>query len=346
MNNKVNYTLVGSLVLLGVALMIGFTYWLLKPSGEQEMKKYYIHFDESVLGLNVDAPVKYRGINVGKVTSLKINPKNTDQVEVLVTVLETTPVKSNTIAKLTSQGITGLSYINLSYTHEPSLTLKASNGLKYPVIKTQPSFLERVEKSFDNVSGKLSKTLSKTEKLLNDENQEQISLILTRTAVLMNRLDNVFNDENQKNFALLLKDSASFAHKSNELINKETINHFYNISKNLDDASGELQKVLKDADVFLEKSAIWETKISNSLASIMNSYLGIRAAMDEIKKAVASGEFNIKEITSDVIPTLNNTLLDMQQLMIKSGLMLDKYDRSPSDLLFKEEEVKKAPGEK
>ena len=345
MNNKVNYTLVGFLVLFGISLMLGFSYWLLRPSGEQETKKYYIHFDESVLGLNVDAPVKYRGIDVGKVTSLRINPKNTKQVEVLVTVLKTTPVKSNTIAKLTSQGITGLSYINLSFTSEPSLELIPKNGSKYPIIKSEASFLERFEKSFDNVSGKISKTLSKTEALLNDENQKQIALILSRTANFMDKMELLLNEKNQKNLTLLLEKSASFADKSDRLINEKSISHFHNIANNLDVASLKFDKVLGNTDIFIEKSIAWENKISASFASIMNSYLGIKSSMDEIKRAVASGEFNFKDITSDVIPTLNNTLLDMQQLMIRTELMLDKYDKSPSDFLFKTQEIKKAPGE-
>ncbi|MCD6173347.1 MAG: MCE family protein, partial [Sulfurimonas sp.] len=89
--------------------MFAFTYWLVKPTAEQEVRKYNIHFDESVHGLNMDAAVKYRGISVGKVTKLKINPKNTEQVEVLITILKTTPIKEDTVAQLTAQGITGLS---------------------------------------------------------------------------------------------------------------------------------------------------------------------------------------------------------------------------------------------
>ena len=99
MNNRVNYTLVGFLVIIGFFLMLTFSYWLLKPEQENETKKYLIRFDESVLGLNVDSVVKYRGIDVGKVTSIKINPKNTEQVEVLITILKTTPIKEKTVAK-------------------------------------------------------------------------------------------------------------------------------------------------------------------------------------------------------------------------------------------------------
>ncbi len=169
MNNRVNYTFVGLLVIIGFTMIMIFSYWLLKPEQEKETKKYLIRFDESVLGLNVDSVVKYRGIDVGKVSSIKISPKNTEQVEVLITILKTTPIKEKTVAKLTSQGITGLSYINLNLGDNNAPFLKVQDGEQYPVIKTTPSLFENIEKSMDSVSDKISKVLSNIEKYLMKE---------------------------------------------------------------------------------------------------------------------------------------------------------------------------------
>ncbi len=319
MNNRVNYTAVGLMVLFGLVLMFGFTYWLLKPSAKEEVKKYNIYFNESVLGLNLDAPVKYRGINVGKVTRLRINPKNSEQVEVQISILKSTPIKSSTVAKLTSQGITGLSYINLYLGDNDAPPLEAKPGEEYPVIKTEPSFFERFEKSLGTVSTKLSKTLSKTEELLGDENQEQITMLLTKTAGFMQRMERLLDDK--------------------------TISHFQSSMKNLDSATEKFDKIAPKVENFIDKSVLWEDKISTSFGSIMNSYLGIRASMDEIKRAVASGEFNVKAIADEVVPTMNGTFLEMQQLMIELENTLNHYERSPSDILFKEEAIKKGPGE-
>jgi phospholipid/cholesterol/gamma-HCH transport system substrate-binding protein len=320
MNNKVNYTVVGILVLLGVVMMLGFTYWLLKPKAEDETQKFIILFDESVLGLHIDSAVKYRGIEVGKVTRLRINSKNTEQVEVLVNILKTTPIKETTVAKLTSQGITGLSYINLSLGDNGAARLKAKKGEEYPVIKTEASFFERFEKSLGSVSTKLSKTLTGTEKLLDADNQEQISLLLNR--------------------------SASFMSKMERLLDEQTISDFHASMHNLASVSAKIDKLMPKIDKFIDNSVVWENKISTSLASIMHSYLGIRASMDRIKIAISSGDFNIKEITKDVVPTMNNTLLEMQHLMIRVEKSLNEYDRSPSNIIYKQEAIKKGPGEK
>jgi len=320
MNNKVNYTLIGFLVLFGLVLMMSFTYWLLKPSQEAETKKYYIHFDESVLGLNVDSAVKYRGISVGKVIKLRINPRNTEQVEVLIRILKSTPINTSTVAKLTSQGITGLSYINLSLGDIKSPMLEPKDGEDYPIIKTIPSFFENFEQSLGSVSTKLSKTLTRTEELLNDENQKQITKLLTKTANFMDKMDRLLDDKTIKNI-------------------QETV-------KNVNNTSRKIDAVLPDVKSFVQHSKEWEDSISKSLSSIMISYLGIDESMKGMKVPFENGQFNIKEISSNVIPTLNNTFLEMQTLMIRIEGFLNHYERSPGDILFKQEAMKKGPGEK
>lgn len=319
MDNKVNYSLVGFLVLFGISMIIGFGYWLLKPTEEAEMQKYFIYFDESVLGLNLDAPVKYRGITVGKVVRLQINPKNSQQVEALIDVLKTTPIKSSTVAKLTSQGITGLSYINLSMGGNDTDFLKAKKGEEYPVIKTIPSLFMKLEDSFGTMSETLSITLSRAQQLLDEENQIE--------------------------FSSLLKNSALFMAKMNQTLDDETIKNFQETMKNLSSSSKKLDEMMPNVDKLISKSGIWEDEIAKTFHSIMNSYIGIRGTMDLFREALKSGDFNIKEISNDIVPSMNHTLLEMQELMIKMQEAINQHERSPGDILFKQEKIKKGPGE-
>ena len=75
METKVNYPLVGGFVLvLGSALIAGVL-WL--ASGGGFGKKYDLYLalvGESVAGLNLNAPVKYRGVDVGKVKDIRLDP--------------------------------------------------------------------------------------------------------------------------------------------------------------------------------------------------------------------------------------------------------------------------------
>ncbi len=319
MNNRVNYTFVGVMVLLGVVMMVAAAYWMLKPSVEEQTKVYAIDFDESVLGLNLDAPVKYRGISVGKVSSIGINETNAEQVRVVIKILKSTPIKEDTIAKLTPQGITGLTYINLSLGSNTAAVLQKKPNERYPVIKTAPSFFTNFEQSLSSVSSQLSSTLGKTEELLGRENQMQLTRLLQRTANVMEKMDRLLDDK--------------------------TIGHLQKSAQNLESITHKIDGLVPQVEHFIEKSILWEENINKSFASIMQSYVGIKGSMNEVKRAVASGEFNIKEISADILPTLNATLQETQQLLIRINTTLDEHEKSPSDLFFKSREIQKAPGE-
>ncbi len=316
MNNKVNYTLIGFIVLIGMSLMFGFAYWMLKPSTNEATQKYLIYFDESVLGLNLNAPVKYRGITVGKVTRLRINPKNTEQVEVTVDILQTTPIKENTVAKLTAQGITGLTYINLTQGKNDAPPLRAQEGQKYPVIKTIPSFFEHFERSLGDVSLQLSETLYKTQKLLNDENQKQFALFLKQTASIMNKLDG--------------------------LLDEKTVAHFQSSMNNLDTITYKVDKLMPKIDNAVQKSIEWENNINNSFEAIKETYFN----MDKTMQNMATS-FSDSAITFDKMShTVNNTMLESQTMMINLESTLEEFKRNPSDIIYKKTEEKIAPGER
>lgn len=319
MNNKVNYTLIGFFVLFGLGMIIVFSYWLLQPSESKITKNYYVYFDESVLGLNLEAPVKYRGIDVGKVIDININPKNSEQVQVTLSILKTTPIKTSTRAKLTSQGITGLSYINLSMGKKGTDILEKREGEKYPVIKSAPSFFEKIESSFGDVSTNLSKTLDGTQRLLNDENQKKIEIILDRSAKFIEKLEKMVDDKSVKSFQRSVK--------------------------SIDEISYKIDKMMPRIEYFIENSVEWEDKLAYNFDEIMKSYAGIRESMDVFKASVNRGDYNLKEITTDIVPTLNTTLDELQQLIIRLDSLAQHYEQSPSDILYKKEEINKGPGE-
>ena len=188
------------------------------------------------------------------------------------------------------------------------------------MIKTLPSFFENFESSFGSMSSKLSSTLGKTEELLGDDNQKQMTLLLRRTASMMKKMET--------------------------LLDNKTIVHLQHSAKNLDEFTKKLNTTIPLVNKFVDKSIGWEDNVSNSLNSIMHSYKGIRSTMDVIKSAVASGEFNIKDISDEIVPTINGAFLEIQELMIKFEDALEQYDKSPSDIFYKTQEIKKAPGEK
>ncbi|MBH0196177.1 MAG: ATP-dependent zinc metalloprotease FtsH [Nitrospira sp.] len=142
MEPKVNYILVGSFIaILGAAVLIGLL-WLGKTDYRGIYDRYEAYFRESVAGLSVDSTVKYRGVDVGRVKSITLNPDNPEEVKLTLDIASGTPVKTDTIAVLQTQGLTGLATINLMGGSREAPRLEVSEGQVYPVIKTGPSFVE------------------------------------------------------------------------------------------------------------------------------------------------------------------------------------------------------------
>ncbi len=115
MEDKVNYTVVGAFVLaLGAALITGVLWLSAGFSARKHLLPYQSIVSESVAGLNLDAPVKYLGVDVGKVSAIRIDPGNPRQVVLRFLIEQGTPIKKDTEAVLKTQGLTGIAYVELN----------------------------------------------------------------------------------------------------------------------------------------------------------------------------------------------------------------------------------------
>jgi ABC-type transport system involved in resistance to organic solvents, periplasmic component len=114
MEAKVNFTLVGLFVLVLAVGLIGGVLWFGsdKQFGKQ-YETYLVYEDESVSGLNLNAPVKYRGVDVGSVGKIELDADDSERVRLSLNIELGTPVKEDTVAVLRTQGLTGIAYVDL-----------------------------------------------------------------------------------------------------------------------------------------------------------------------------------------------------------------------------------------
>ncbi|TMH09965.1 MAG: MCE family protein [Betaproteobacteria bacterium] len=61
------------LFIIGVSIAAAFAFVWLANAGHRDDVLYRIHFTESVSGLSLGDPVKYRGVDVGTVKSMGID---------------------------------------------------------------------------------------------------------------------------------------------------------------------------------------------------------------------------------------------------------------------------------
>jgi len=177
MYSKVNYTIVGIFVLLFGAGMVWFAFWLAKYGLEEEFDTYKLEMRESIAGLSIDSSVKMRGVDVGTVSKMQINPENIEIVEVYVKIKKGTPIKEDMVAYTQMFGVTGLLSIEIGGGTNEAKTLEPTKDY-IPLIKTKPSLLSRLTDDLGGVGGRLEALLIQSEKLLSDQNIETMGKIL------------------------------------------------------------------------------------------------------------------------------------------------------------------------
>jgi phospholipid/cholesterol/gamma-HCH transport system substrate-binding protein len=181
MEPKQNYLLVGLFVLAVMVGIIGFTLWLADMSKEGDFHTYQTFVNESVNGLTVGSAVKYRGVDVGKVTVIDIPRKNPNKVRIVMQVVQDTPITNETVAVLQMQGITGIAYMELrgSTVDGQPIALKGKN--KIPVIPSAPSEFRQIVDTVPDMLEKFTELADKLGQFASPENQERFKTILTNT---------------------------------------------------------------------------------------------------------------------------------------------------------------------
>ncbi|MCD6197980.1 MAG: MCE family protein [Deltaproteobacteria bacterium] len=183
MEGRINYTIVGLFVVLLLAGLIAFTYWLGKYGGKQEYDLYYVYMSESVSGLSPDVSVKYMGVDVGTVEHIGINPKNSEEVELLLKIKHGTQVRVDTTATLEFFGMTGLAFVELEGDSKDAPLLKKTED-EIPVIPARPSTYARLNESLTILAAKSAMALDKFDRLLSKTNLQNVEDILSETKML------------------------------------------------------------------------------------------------------------------------------------------------------------------
>ena len=303
-----NYAVVGAFVLILGAVLVAGILWL--ASGGDFQKKYDLYLaieDESVAGLNLNAPVKYNGVDVGKVREIKLDSGKPERVNLLFAIERGTPIKEDTVAILKTQGLTGIAYVELSGGDNNSPPLLATAGSKYPVIRTKPSLSARLENVLTTVLAKLDSTSNNINAILSNENQAALKSSLADIATVAHTI-------------AARKDSL-------DAVITNASHTLENTSRATAQAGPLIERIGRSAEA-IEKMGNEVARTSGSAGKTVNS-IGA----------------DVKRFTAETLPELERMLGEFSVLSTSLRHLSEQTDRNPSSILFGRQPVPDGPGE-
>ena len=295
------------MLILGAALVAG-ALWL--ASGGALQKKYDLYLmiaEESVAGLNLEAPVKYSGVNVGKVSEIELDPANPERVILLFSIEHGTPIKEDTLAVLKTQGLTGITYVELSGGARDAPPLLASDGNRYPLIRSKPSISARLENVMTSVLTKLDSTSSNFNALLSEDNQAA--------------------------FKSALADLATVAHTVAAR------------QKTIDQGITDAARTLENSSLASAQFGPTIARIGRSAESVEAMGDAVAQTSASAGKAVGAISTDVQRFTAETLPELERLLGELSALSNSLRRLSEQTERNPASLLFGRQPVADGPGE-
>ena len=308
MDDKVNYGAIGAFVLvLGAVLVAGVLWLAAGMDGKQAMDPYQAVIQESVAGLNVDAPVKVLGVDVGKVSRIEIDPQNSQQVHLRFLIQRGTPIKQDTVAVLKTQGLTGIAYIELSGGSEGSPALVAGADGVAPTIPFKLSLSARLENVLSNVLGNIDR--------------------------VSNNLNAVFGAENQVALKSTLADAAALAHA---LAGQRGA-----LTAGLTDAA-QTAKLTARAGEQLGPTL---ERIATSAQAVERMAQEAHGASGRAGRAADAAASSVQQMSAETLPNLSRLMGDLSALSASLRHLSQQTQASPSSLLMGNPTPRPGPGE-
>ena len=307
MEPRVHYVIVGIFVLLLGSAAIGISLWLAFGDVAYATRTFRIYMNESVAGLFIDAPVSYRGVQVGRVRDLALVPENPEHVQITVDIDADVPIKEGTVAKLNVQGITGIAAIELSGGGADAPDIEAKRGEPYPVIPAVPSLFSRVDATVSELIGNLNMVAHDLHELLTPQTRDYVLQILQNVDALT---------------ATVAEQRATLA---------DGIEAFSAFSRNTATASEQLPQLL--------------TQVEGAVVSVQAMAEDIALATRAVQEQVHAGGDSLQTLGGRTLPEIESLLSEMRRLTASFQRLSDRLEDDPRAVLYGSQLDAPGPGE-
>lgn len=312
MENKSHAVGAGAFVLLVAALLVALAAWLTRDTGEHRF--FEISSRESVTGLQRQAGVRYKGVTVGRVQSIVLDPETSGNIRIRIAVDETAPITKSTFASLGFQGVTGLAFIQLDDVGESKEPLVGTDD-KLPRIPMRPGLMSRLSDQGVALITKLDEATQRANELMAPANQKK----------LMDAVDNL--GQAAANISKL----AAHADQANlPGLSLQATDTLKNLRATSDRLGNSADSVRTSADAF------------KGMSNRMNAPDG---TLDDISQGADALMATAQTLNTTLVPRLNRTLDDAARTVRHVGRAVDVLGDNPQSLLLGNGAAMPGPGE-
>ena len=302
MERNANYAAVGAFVLIVTLIGALFVYWYTDARDRHNFNRYEVYFDNTVSGLERGSAVRYLGVNVGRVRSMQIDPRDSSRVMVVVDVDSITPISKKTVAELSLQGVTGLLYIDLLQPRHEHSDLLEVPSLEYPVIHSRESRLQEFLQDLPQLATRVGDVVERADRLLSDNNLAAFSSTLANINKASNGLPQTMHDVN------------------------ELLTDLRGATVQITASARDLRSILDTAGPDVEATVARLHAVADNIAK----------ASDLVDNIIADNRQDIRSFTRDGLPELERFLREGRAAAEEIRALSASLRENPSQLLYQQ----------
>jgi len=295
-------------ILLGLFLIFSF-WWL---SGDHKKNVEYVVVSPlPVTGLSVESAVKFRGVDVGKVTAITLDETAKNIIRIQVRVVDDLKLSEASTAELRMQGVTGLAYIDLNDVDTASTFLAA--GAEIPLV---PSLIDKLLNQGPNLVLQIESLIKNSNELASTANQllgsvdhEKLNQTLNNLESASRKLDPLLNNASNS-----FERMGKMASKENQALLSETLSSMQKTAETAQPLLGELSETAKDFRLMAK--------------GIEQSSLQLTHTLHD-----------------ETLPRIHELTENMNRDVRQFGQLLDNLDDNPQSLILGKPPAKPGPGE-
>lgn len=311
MENKSHALAAGAFVLLMLALLVGLALWLTRDTQSQRI--YELSSAQAITGLQPQATVRFKGVNVGKVSAIGFDPLEPGNVLIRIAVDDQAPITQSTFATLGFQGVTGLAFIQLddSGTSKVALRFDVEPPARIPM---RPGLLAELSDRGLRILGQLEETTQRVNTLLGDDNQKTVIGAIDNIGQAARGLQQ-FSDRTGQLLGPLVQDATA------------TLKTMQATSDRVGDSADEARASARAFRTVTER---------------MNAPGG---TLDQLSQGVGTLDASAQTLNTVTLPHLNRALGDTARMTRQVGRAAANVSDNPQALFLGNSPVAPGPGE-